>query len=82
MTERTIKIKGLIHEEVCMGTYGLVELELLEIEKEIEALRQLAVINRREQLIDLMMFALSYEGVMSADDILTKWLAEKSINCL
>ena len=51
MTERTIKIKGLIRDEVCMGTYGLVELELLEIEKEMEALRQLAVSNRREQLI-------------------------------
>jgi len=40
MTERTIKIKELIHNEVCMGTYGLVELELLEIEKEMEALKK------------------------------------------
>lgn len=42
MNERTIKIKGLIKGEVCMGTYGLVELELLEIEKEMAELRQAA----------------------------------------
>ncbi|HUH44187.1 MAG TPA: hypothetical protein VLZ44_03360 [Treponemataceae bacterium] len=29
-----IKIKELISDEVCMGTFGLVELELLEIEKD------------------------------------------------
>ena len=52
MTERTIKIKELIHDEVCMGTYGLVELELLEIEKEMEALQQLAVSKRSELLFD------------------------------
>ena len=40
MTERTIKIKGLISGQVDMGTFGLVELELLAIEKEMEALRQ------------------------------------------
>ena len=33
MTERTIKIKGLISGQVDMGTFGLVELELLAIEK-------------------------------------------------
>lgn len=35
MLKQTIKIKELIHSEVCMGTYGLVELELLEIEKQL-----------------------------------------------
>ena len=40
MTERTIKIKELISGQVDMGTFGLVELELLAIEKEMEALRQ------------------------------------------
>lgn len=40
MTERTIKIKGLISGQVDMGTFGLVELELLAIEKEMEALRK------------------------------------------
>jgi len=29
-----IKIKKLISDEVCMGTFGLVELELLEMEKD------------------------------------------------
>ena len=29
-----IKIKELISDEVCMGTFGLVELELLEMEKD------------------------------------------------
>ena len=29
-----IKIKELLSDEVCMGTYGLVELELLEMEKD------------------------------------------------
>ena len=29
-----LKIKELISDEVCMGTFGLVELELLEMEKD------------------------------------------------
>lgn len=33
------RIKGLINEEVSMGTYGLVELELKEYEKEILTLK-------------------------------------------
>jgi hypothetical protein len=43
MTERTKTIKGLISGQVDMGTFGLVELELLAIEKENEALRKHAV---------------------------------------
>ena len=39
MTERTKTIKGLISGQVDMGTFGLVELELLAIEKEIEELK-------------------------------------------
>ena len=35
MTERTKRIKGLISGQVDMGTFGLVELELLEFEKEL-----------------------------------------------
>ena len=38
MTERTKTIKGLISGQVDMGTFGLVELELLAIEKEVEEL--------------------------------------------
>lgn len=34
MTAQTIKIKELIKEQVDMGTFGLVELELLELEKQ------------------------------------------------
>ena len=40
MTERTKTIKGLISGQVDMGTFGLVELELLAIENEMEALRK------------------------------------------
>lgn len=40
MTERTKTIKRLISGQVDMGTFGLVELELLAIENEMEALRQ------------------------------------------
>lgn len=36
MTERTKTIKGLISGQVDMGTFGLVELELLAIENEME----------------------------------------------
>ena len=39
MTERTKTIKGLISGQVDMGTFGLLELELLTIEKEIEELK-------------------------------------------
>ena len=50
MTERTKTIKRLISGQVDMGTFGLVELELLAIEKENEALRKHAVMQRSEQL--------------------------------
>lgn len=40
MTERIKTIKGLISGQVDMGTFGLVELELLAIENEMEALRK------------------------------------------
>lgn len=39
MDNRTIKIKQLISNQVDMGTFGLVELELLDFEKEIEKLK-------------------------------------------
>ena len=39
LSERSIKIKELIQNEVCMGTFGLVELELIEFDKEIENLK-------------------------------------------
>jgi hypothetical protein len=51
MTERTKTIKGLISGQVDMGTFGLVELELIAIEKENVALRKHAVMQRSEQLI-------------------------------
>jgi len=51
MTERTKTIKGLISGQVDMGTFGLVELELLAIEKENEALRKHAVSGRSELLL-------------------------------
>jgi hypothetical protein len=41
MTERTIKIKELISGQVDMGTFGLVELELVESDKKLEAALQL-----------------------------------------
>ena len=34
MNKRSIEIKRLIKDEVCLGTYGLVELELKDIEKD------------------------------------------------
>lgn len=50
MTERTKTIKGLISGQVDIGTFGLVELELLAIENENEALRKHAVMQQSEQL--------------------------------
>lgn len=37
MTERTKRIKGLINGQVDMGTYGLVEMELLAGEKDSQS---------------------------------------------
>lgn len=56
MTERTIKIKGLISGQVDMGTFGLVELELLAIEKEMEeyATQKTQSLYTKEQVINLM----------------------------
>jgi hypothetical protein len=41
LSDRSILIKSLINEEVCMGTYGLVELELKEFDKEIAELKKI-----------------------------------------
>jgi hypothetical protein len=38
LSNRSIRIKELINNEVCMGTYGLVEIELKEFDKEKEFL--------------------------------------------
>jgi len=54
MTERTKTIKGLISGQVDMGTFGLVELELLAIENDNEALRKHAVSGRSEQLVSFL----------------------------
>ena len=36
MSKEEIEIKGLIRDEVCIGTYGLVELKLRELKKSVE----------------------------------------------
>ena len=77
MTDRTIKIKTLINGEVCMGTYGLVELELLDIEKETEELRKRASMTAGEQLVALTEFAKkNYTGLplFSLEEIMSEYL--------
>lgn len=43
LSERSIKIKELISGQVDMGTFGLVELELIEFDKELSELKKLRV---------------------------------------
>ncbi len=38
LSNRSIRVKDLIHDEVCMGTFGLVEIELTDFDKEINFL--------------------------------------------
>ena len=40
LSERSIRIKELLPEDIGMGTFGLIELELTEFDKEIEALKK------------------------------------------
>jgi hypothetical protein len=57
LSERSIRIKELISGQVDMGTFGLVELELIEFDKELHELKKLRVAdvsNRRELLIAFM----------------------------
>lgn len=52
MTKRTIKIKELISGQVDMGTFGLVELELVESEKKLnEALRLLIELSNKPHFL-------------------------------
>ena len=52
MTKRTIKIKELISGQVDMGTFGLVELELIESEKKLnEALRLLIELSNKPHFL-------------------------------
>ncbi len=57
MTEKTIKIKELISGQVDMGTYGLVELELLDLEKEI---------NIHKNKIEILRKIISDKGIKSS----------------
>ena len=41
LSERSVRIKELIHFEVGMGTFGLVELELIEFDKKIHKLEMI-----------------------------------------
>lgn len=43
LSERSIKIKELINGQVDMGTFGLIELELIEFDKELAELKKLRV---------------------------------------
>ena len=38
LSNRSIRIKEIIHNEVCMGTYGIVESQLKDFDREIEFL--------------------------------------------
>jgi hypothetical protein len=52
MTKRTIKIKELISGQVDTGTYGLVELELVESEKKLnEALHLLIELSNKPHFL-------------------------------
>jgi hypothetical protein len=52
MTKKTIKIKELISGQVDMGTFGLVELELVESEKKLnEALRLLIELSNKPHFL-------------------------------
>jgi len=62
MTERTIKIKQLIHDEVCMGTYGLVEKELLEMEKEIVPIDKDRMRHMRQQATNVFELTKGFTG--------------------
>ena len=42
MSPESIEIKRLIHGEVCMGTYGLVELALIKLEKKLIEIEQIS----------------------------------------
>ncbi len=50
VSEKTKRIKELIHTQVDMGTYGLVELALMEIENEINNLKD-KIINESESIM-------------------------------
>lgn len=42
LSNRSIRIKELIQDEVCMGTYGIIELHLQDFDKEIERLKKVS----------------------------------------
>lgn len=47
LSDRSIKVKELIGDQVGMGTYGLVELELKEFDKRIKELEaRIAMLNK------------------------------------
>jgi hypothetical protein len=53
LSERSIKIKELISGQVDMGTFGLIELELIEFDKELIELKKLRVTDVSGSVCDL-----------------------------
>ena len=53
LSERSIRIKELISGQLDMGTFGLVELELIEFDKELHELKKLRVadVSGRSELL-------------------------------
>jgi hypothetical protein len=50
INKHIVKVKELIGDEVCMGTFGLVELELKEWQKEIEGQGWISVKDRLPEI--------------------------------
>lgn len=80
MNKHIIKIKELIQDQVDMGTFGLVELELLEMEKELNTKKYLKlnidsynilIVNEHKNIV-------SIEDVLNADLYILNNIVKKS----
>ena len=59
LSERSIRIKSLISGQVDMGTFGLVELELIEIDKELSELKKMQIKDIKEDVCNCFISTVS-----------------------
>jgi hypothetical protein len=53
LSNRSIRVKELIHDEVCMGTFGIVEIELIDFDKEKKDLQSQLKEKDKDHELDL-----------------------------
>ncbi len=82
LSERSIRIKELISGQVDMGTFGLVELELIEFDKELHELKKLRVADVSNNEVTLKAFVQEIVDEYEAGAVMDTYFYKKAQSLL